>query len=126
MGSRVEYRFSESHEWYHADGDIVTIGITQFAANELTDITYVEMQPVGTNIGKGQSVGEVESVKTTSDVIAAFDGEIIEINDAVAEDPSLLNSDPCGSGWLVKMKPNSNYDDSELMDTETYDGKYPA
>ena len=78
MSSPAECHFSESHEWYTVDGDVATVGISQFAANELTDITYVEMQPVGTSVQSGDSMGEVESVKTTSDVISAFAGEVID------------------------------------------------
>ncbi|MFT4594075.1 MAG: glycine cleavage system H protein, partial [Phycisphaerales bacterium] len=102
MSTPSDCCFSESHEWFKIEGDIVTIGITQFAANELTDITYVEMQPVGTSLVENESAGEVESVKTTSDIMTAFAGEITEINEAVADDPSLLNSDPFGDGWLAK------------------------
>ena len=126
MSSPSECHFSESHEWYRVDGEIVTIGISRFAANELTDITYVEMQPVGTNIRNGESIGEVESVKTTSDIMTAFTGEIIEINDRVSEDPSILNSDPFGEGWLAKIKCERAEAGEELMDQPTYDGKYPA
>ena len=96
MSTPSDCRFSESHEWFRLEGDTVTLGITQFAANELTDITYVEMQPVGTSIQKDESAGEVESVKTTSDVMTAFAGEIVEVNDSVSDNPSLLNSDPFG------------------------------
>ena len=84
------------------------------------------MQPVGTAVQAGDSMGEVESVKTTSDVISAFTGEVVEVNDAVADDPSLLNSDPFGAGWLSKVKVRDASVLAELMDQETYDGKYPA
>ena len=108
------------------DGDTVTIGITQFAANELTDITYVEMQSVGTVVSRDESAGEVESVKTTSDVMSAFGGEIIEINDSVVNDPSLLNSDPFGEGWLAKIRIKNETDGGSLMDQTAYDSKYPV
>jgi len=126
MSSPTECRFSDSHEWFRINGDVVTIGISQFAANELTDITYVELQPVGTTINSGDSTGEVESVKTTSDVVSAYTGEIIEVNGTVFDDPSLLNSDPFGSGWLVKMRVEDPPDSSALMDQATYDNKYPV
>ncbi|MDE1038522.1 MAG: glycine cleavage system protein GcvH [Phycisphaerales bacterium] len=125
MSTPSDCCFSESHEWFKIEGDIVTIGITQFAANELTDITYVEMQPVGTSLAENESAGEVESVKTTSDIMTAFAGEITEINEAVADDPSLLNSDPFGDGWLAKIKVASPATCDALMDQATYDGKYP-
>ena len=126
MSSPTDCRFSDSHEWFKIEGDTVTLGITQFAANELTDITYVEMQPVGTILDKNESAGEVESVKTTSDVVSAFAGKIIEVNDSVADDPSLLNSDPFGTGWLVKIRVDGSTDCDNLMDQTSYDGKYPV
>ena len=126
MSSPIECHFSESHEWYKVDNDVVTIGISQFAADELTDITYIEIQAVGTSINAGESMGEVESVKTTSDIISAFDGEIIEVNDAVATNPEILNSDPFGAGWLAKIRVQNISVVESLMDQETYDEKYPA
>ena len=94
MASPDDRRYSETHEWHKVDGDTVTIGLTQFAVDQLTDVTYVEMKPTGETIDAGDSVGEVESVKTTSDVYAALGGEIIEVNEALSNDPSILNSDP--------------------------------
>ncbi|MBC8523501.1 glycine cleavage system protein GcvH [PVC group bacterium] len=123
MSSPTDCQFSQSHEWYRTEGDIVTVGITQFAVNELTDITYVEMQEPGTTIEVGESLGEVESVKTTSDVNSLFAGEIIESNPAVVDDPSLLNSDPYGSGWLVKLRIEDSATEG-LMNQSTYDSKY--
>ena len=126
MSSPSDCRFSESHEWFKTKGDVVTVGISQFAANELTDITYVEMQPVGTTVAAGESIGEVESVKTTSDIISTYSGEIIEVNDAVSADPSLLNSDPFGTGWLAKIRCDGSTSDEELINQASYDEKYPA
>jgi glycine cleavage system H protein len=125
MTSPSQCRFAESHEWFSADGDVVTMGISQFAANELTDITYVEMKPAGTTIAAGDAIGEVESVKTTSDIYSAVGGEIVEVNQAVCDDPSLINSDPFGAGWLVKIRAADASGLAELMDQPTYDGKYP-
>ena len=126
MSSPSDCRFSESHEWFKTEGDVVTVGISQFAANELTDITYVEMQPVGTTVAAGESIGGVESVKTTSDIISTYSGEIIEVNDAVSADPSLLNSDPFGTGWLAKIRCDGSTSDEELINQASYDEKYPA
>lgn len=125
MSSPSDRLYSESHEWYQIDGDTVTIGITQYAANELTDITYVEMQPAGTSINTSDSVGEVESVKTTSDVFCPFSGEVTEVNAAAADDPALLNSDPYGQGWLVRLKVSDPSSPEGLMDQATYDERYP-
>ncbi|UCD75432.1 MAG: glycine cleavage system protein GcvH [Phycisphaerales bacterium] len=126
MPSPSNCRFAESHEWFRVEGDVVTIGITQFAANELTDITYVEMKSLGTALEPGETVGEVESVKTTSDVYCAVGGEIIEVNEALDEDPSLLNSDPFGEGWLIKIRATDLSPLEGLMDQPTYDAQYPV
>lgn len=125
MSSPANCRFTESHEWFRLDGDVVTVGITQFAANELTDITYVEMKPAGESVDSGESLGEVESVKTTSDIFSAVAGEVVEANDAVQSDPSLINSDPFGAGWLVKLKVSDASPLDALMDQATYDETHP-
>ena len=117
-------RFSDSHEWHKLDGDIVTIGITTFAVNELTDITYVEMKSVGDAIEAGGEIGEVESVKATSDIYSAVGGEIIEVNDKLDDDPSLVNSDPYGEGWLVKIKVSDTAPYEALLDSQAYNAKY--
>ncbi len=126
MPSPANLRFSESHEWFRLDGNVVTVGITQYAANELTDITYVEMKPVGTKVRAGETLGEVESVKTTSDVYSFVAGAISEVNAALASDPGLLNSDPFGKGWLVKLKTEDASPLNKLMDQKTYDHKNPV
>jgi glycine cleavage system H protein len=126
MPSPADCRFSESHEWFRVQGDVVTMGITQFAANELTDITYVEMKAAGTKVAAGGAVGEVESVKTTSDVYSAVAGTISEVNAALASDPGLLNSDPFGKGWLIKIETSDAAPLAKLMDQKTYDQKNPV
>jgi glycine cleavage system H protein len=126
MPDPKDCRFTESHEWFHLDGDVVTLGITQYAADELTDITYVEMRPPGTAVQAGDSLGEVESVKTTSDVYAAVPGEIIEINEALADDPGLINSDPYAGGWLARIRTSDPSPLEALMDQATYDQKHPV
>lgn len=126
MADPATYRYTDSHEWFSLDGDVVTVGITQYAANELTDITYVEMKGVGDQIGAGDVVGEVESVKTTSDIYSVVAGEIVDVNAATVEDPSLLNSDPANAGWLVRLKVEDTGPLEGLMDHATYDQKYPV
>ena len=126
MSDNGSLRFSESHEWFRLDGDVITIGLSKFAADELTDITYVEMQPVGTDIAAGDAIGEVESVKTTSDIYSAVAGEIVEVNAAVEEDPSLINTDSFGNGWLVKIKAEDTAPLDDLMDESTYHEKHPT
>lgn len=124
MPSPVDRVYSDSHEWHRLDGDIVTLGVTQFAVNELTDITYVEMKPVGTTVQPKGAVGEIESVKATSDIYSAVGGTIVEINKALAEDPSLVNSDPYGRGWLVKIKVSDPSPLKNLLTQEAYDKQY--
>lgn len=126
MPSDSKRHFSESHEWFAVDDGIVTVGITPYAANELTDITYVEMKPVGTSVNRGDSIGEVESVKTTSDVYSVISGKIIEVNDRLNDNPALVNTDPYGAGWLVKLKAEDTTPLTELMDQAAYDSKNPA
>ncbi|MEO1129727.1 MAG: glycine cleavage system protein GcvH [Planctomycetota bacterium] len=126
MASPTDRRYTDSHEWLLADGDTVTLGITQFAINELTDITYAELKDAGTAIGAGDSVGEVESVKATSDIYSPVSGEIVEVNAVLADDPGVLNTDPYNGGWLVKIKPSDAGPLDALMDAATYDEKYPV
>ena len=121
MSSPEDRRYSESHEWFKVDGDVVTIGITTHATEALTDITYVEMKSPGTSLGPGDSAGEVESVKTTSDVYTVLGGEVAETNQAVVDDPSLVNSDPYGDGWLVRVKSSDLGPLEDLMDAAAYD-----
>ena len=116
--------YSESHEWHKSEGSTLTLGLTAFAVDQLTDVTYVQMKPVGTKFKAGESVGEVESVKTTSDVYSAVGGEITEVNAAAVADPSLLNTDPYGKGWLVKIKVTDNAGLAKCMDKAKYDAQY--
>jgi glycine cleavage system H protein len=126
MPRPTECRFTETHEWLDLDGDVVTIGITQYAADELTDVTYVEMKAPRTRVMPGDPVGEVESVKTTSDIYSAIGGEIIEVNKKAGDDPSLLNSDPYGRGWLVRIRTADPSPLDSLMDWKTYQKRFPA
>ena len=126
MASPANCKFTESHEWFRVEGETVVVGITQFAANELTDVTYVQMKPSGTAIESGASLGEVESVKTTSDIYSVLAGSILEVNTEVVKDPSLVNSDPFGKGWLVKLRAADVGKLVSLMDASTYDAKHPV
>ena len=117
-------RYSESHEWFLLEEKTVTIGITQHAADELTDITFIEMHPSGSSVEEGSTVGEVESVKTTSEVFSVVSGEVLEVNQAVAADPSIVNNDPYGQGWLVKLHTNNVGPLDSLMDGATYESKH--
>lgn len=121
MSTPTDRVYSESHEWYKVDGDIMTIGLTTYAVDQLTDVTFVEMQGPGTEVGSGDSVGEVESVKTTSDIYSAAAGEIVEVNEALSDNPELVNNDPYGAGWLVKLKISDRGTLDECMDASAYD-----
>lgn len=118
--------YSESHEWHKLEGDTVTLGLTRFAVDQLTDVTFVEMKPKGTAFKAGDIAGEVESVKTTSDVYSAVAGEVVEVNRAAVDDPSLLNSDPYWAGWLVKIRVADRAGLSSCMDAAAYGAKYGA
>jgi glycine cleavage system H protein len=113
-------RYSETHEWFRVDGDVVTIGITQHAADELTDITYVELPKVGKTIKEGDPFGEVESVKATSELFSAVGGEVVEINNELGDHPDYLNSDPFGKGWIVKIRTAKTEPLNALMDAGGY------
>ncbi len=121
MSSPSDRVYAESHEWHKVEGDVVTVGLTTFAVDQLTDVTFVEMLAVGTEIDAGDTLGEVESVKTTSDIYSAVGGEIIEVNDTLEGNPELVNSDPYGEGWLVKIKVEDEGKLSECMDAGAYD-----
>ena len=114
-------RYSESHEWFLVNGTQVTVGITKHATNELTDITYVEMHPVGSEVAAGGSLGEVESVKTTAEVLSVVGGTVREINESLTDDPSILNDDPYQAGWLVKLEVTDTSALDGLMDDKAYE-----
>lgn len=114
-------RYSQTHEWFKADGDTVTIGITQFAADELTDITYVDLPPAGESVEGGSHFGEVESVKATSELYTAVSGEVVAINDKLADQPELVNSDPFNEGWMVQIKCTDLGPLEKLLDSAAYE-----
>ncbi len=124
MSSPTDRVYSSTHEWHKLDGDVLTLGLTQFAVDRLTDVTYVEMKKAGTTFGAGDAVGEVESVKTTSDIYCAAAGQIAEVNQAVVDDPSLLNSDPFGKGWLLKVKVSDKAGLESCVDAKAYDAEH--
>ncbi len=123
MPNPADRQYSESHEWHKVEGDTLTLGLTQFAVDALTDVTYVEMKKPGTKFKAGDNIGEVESVKTTSDIYCAVAGEVTEVNAALSDDPGLLNKDPYGKGWLAKIKITDKSGLATLMDSKTYDSK---
>jgi glycine cleavage system H protein len=100
----IKLRYAKTHEWASIEGNICTVGLTKFAVDLLTDVIYIDMPDVGDPALKGDSFGEIESVKAVSDIYAPVEGEIIEINDKLVLDPSTISKDPYGKGWLVKIK----------------------
>lgn len=126
MPSPADRSYADTHEWHRREGDLVVIGLTKHAVDALTDVTYVSLKPAGTAVEQGKPIGEVESVKTTSDVYSAVAGQIVEVNQAVVQDPSRLNADPYGT-WLVKLRaPAAAQALAALRSAADYDAKYPT
>lgn len=115
-----DLRYTESHEWVRP-GDPATLGITQFAQEELGDLVYVDLPDVGRTLAKGESFGSVESVKTVSDVYSPAAGEVVEVNTALADKPELVNNDPYGEGWLMRLRLSDPSDLDGLMDAQAYE-----
>ncbi len=120
MSVPSDRKYLQSHEWHKADGDTVTIGITQFAADELTDVTYVKLPEVGETVTAGETFGEIESVKATSDLYSGVSGEVTAVNDQLVSDPGLVNRDPHGEGWMIKVKVTNAEELNKLLSHEDY------
>lgn len=104
MNIPADLKYTKEHEWTRLEGDLVTVGITDFAQGELGDIVFVEMPEVGARLGAGDSFGVAESVKTVSDLYAPVAGEVVEINEGLNDTPEAVNKDPYGDGWMIKIK----------------------
>lgn len=113
-------KFTEEHEWLKIEAGVATVGITTHAAEQLGDLVFVELPDVGGTFSKGGDAATVESVKAASDVYCPLDGEIVEVNEAITADPSLVNSDPQGAGWFFKLKLANPADADALMDEAAY------
>ncbi|MGC9260970.1 MAG: glycine cleavage system protein GcvH [Phycisphaerae bacterium] len=122
MSSPVDYLYTPTHEWIKQEGDILTIGITRFAVDELSDVTFIELPAVGRKVAEGASFGEIESVKTTSELYAPVEGEVVAVNEDVKKEPSLINDDPYTKGWLIKLK--SSAKPQGLMTAAEYDKEH--
>lgn len=114
-------RYTKDHEWIKLDGNVATIGITDYAQRELGDIVYVEVETIGKSLKAGEVFGTVEAVKTVSDLFLPVDGTVTELNAALANSPESVNSDPYGEGWMVKMTVNNPADVEGLMDAAAYE-----
>lgn len=121
MNFPADLKYTKDHEWVRIEGDIATIGITEFAQGELGDIVFVEIETQGQTIGDHEVFGTVEAVKTVSDLYMPLAGEIIEVNAGLADDPEAVNNDPYGKGWMIKVKISANADMSQLMDAAAYE-----
>lgn len=113
-------KYTKDHEWVRLEGDIAYIGITDFAQGELGDIVYVDIDTVGETIDQNNVFGTVEAVKTVSDLFMPLQGEILEINPALEDAPELVNSDPYGEGWMIKVKVSNTADFDALMNADAY------
>lgn len=121
MNFPAELSYTEDHEWIRIEEDgIAVIGITEFAQHELGDIIFVDVNTVGQSLSKGEVFGAVEAVKTVSDLFLPIDGEILEINSAIEKSPELLNSDPYGDGWIVRLKPADSGQKDTLLTADAY------
>jgi len=120
------FRFADSHEYAFADDDLVRIGISEFAVDQLGDIVFVDLPEEGTAITKGESFGSVESVKAVEDMYAPISGVIVQRNNSVLASPEELQNDPHGKGWLLKIRPENMDQLKDLMDSETYSTKISA
>ena len=114
-------KYAKSHEWVHVDGDTATIGISDFAVNQLTDLVYIELPEVGSHYDAGAIFGEVESVKAVSDLYAPVGGEVIEANEPLRDDLSALSDDPFGKGWVIKVKMDDPSQLDALLDRASYE-----
>ena len=116
----MSVKFTKDHEWVRLEDGAAVIGISEHAAEQLGDVVFVELPEVGRKVAKGDDMAVVESVKAASDVYAPISGEIAEVNSAIVDDPSMVNADPLGAAWFVKIKPDNADEAGELMDEAAY------
>jgi glycine cleavage system H protein len=121
MANPEDNRYAKSHEYVHLEGDTGTIGITDYAQKELGDVVFVELPQVGAQLEAGDELGSIESVKAVSELFVPVSGEVIEVNEALADNPQLVNTDPWGDGWMVRMKVSDATELEALMSAEEYD-----
>lgn len=114
-------RYAKSHEYIHVEGEVGTIGITEYAQKELGDVVFVELPQVGTQLEAGDELGSIESVKAVSELFSPVTGEVVEVNDKLADKPDLVNTDPYGDGWMIRVKVSDPSELDALMTSEEYD-----
>lgn len=120
MNTPSNLKYTKDHEWINIDGDIATVGITDFAQSELGDIVYVEVETLDETLNKDEVFGTVEAVKTVSDLFIPLSGEVIEFNESLESEPEKVNSDPYGEGWMIKIKISNPEEINQLLDAESY------
>lgn len=120
MNIPANLKYTKDHEWVAVEGDVATVGITHFAQSELGDIVYVEVETLDQTLDKDEVFGTVEAVKTVSDLFLPLSGEVIEFNDSLESEPEVVNSDPYGAGWMVKIKISNMSEIQELLSNEDY------
>jgi len=116
-----EFRYSKEHEWIAVDGDVATVGITDFAQSELGDIVYVEGPASGRRVGAGEVLGTVESVKAVSEIYAPVGGEVVAVNAALTDAPQTLNTDPHKEGWICRIRMAAPHEVDDLLDADAYE-----
>ena len=120
MNIPAELKYTKDHEWIKIEGDIATVGITDYAQGELGDIVYVEIEALGEQLDKEEIFGSVEAVKTVSDLFLPVSGEITEMNEGLEDNPELINDDPYGEGWIIKMKISDQGELTDLLSADAY------
>lgn len=120
MNIPANLKYTNEHEWVRVEDDVVYVGITDYAQEQLGDIVFVDIPTVGETLNAGDTIGTIEVVKTISDIFCPISGEVLEVNEALEENPALVNQDPYGEGWLVKIKPAADSDFDALLDAEAY------
>lgn len=120
MNIPADLKYTQDHEWVRVEGDVVTVGVTDFAQGELGDVVFVEIETEGETLDKGETFGTVEAVKTVSDLFMPVGGEVTEFNEALADEPELVNKDPYGEGWMIKIKVADTAEIGELMSAADY------
>ena len=120
MNTPTDLKYTKNHEWIKVDGDVATLGITEFAQSELGDIVYVELPEIGDEFDKGDAIGTIEAVKTVADMNTPVSGEILEVNEALEDSSDSINKDPYGNGWIAKIKISDDTEIDELLSAEEY------
>ncbi len=116
----TEVRYTEDHEWVRADGEVATVGITDYAQEQLGDVVFVELPKISKQVSQGDEAGVIESVKAAAELYAPVDGEVVEVNDALGDDPGLVNSSPTDEGWFLKLRLGEPAQFEALMDEAAY------